>query len=1435
MFNPLTRALKLGLTAITILTAGGFAGTAFAQTFANDRVGYCANNPTNILCGSTEAARLDVASCIRDPFGTSCARTFTPKELIVAKTRYCGSATNRVKLVCTTAQPGETTAILERPNAANWAKRNPDALDVPTRPAAGMGRWGKFLKGTADGLNEGDATHIWRQGSLNLKTATFNGVALGGDATDGVAFFSGTVLGGVTRPFSGIFSGTDLGAPVTELSGTAKWVGRFQFGDETSAKDFVLEVDFDNKTVDALVKEPDPYTWSFYLAGNYDNSGIITGNFEHGLYENKERRIVTANYGDSAFFRGTFRGIEYGSHVKGVVTGLIGQDGAVGAFTTRGVDLQGMGTISSSGGFVARPAEVVDGAVAYLDGICEADPFHELCFTSNQRATRILADCAGTLPSPRPAHCSDATVACVNDPFGTNCHRTLGGYALGIARAPRITLCNRESTLISNPLCTPTEVVDAVCEANPFGLGCLNHTADVIKYNTARLKLATFCNRNMSDDKCRGIVTTANICSQLPFDSICNTGYDDQRLERAELCVNNNGVDPLCDPQYVTTANICSQLPFDSTCDSTRFEYRRTERIIFCNDVGTPRNNPRCTPTEVVDAVCDNNLFGVGCLRYSNDNSNYNNKRTVRITTCNEAGGASNPLCMPADVVAAICDNNLFGTGCLRSSIHNSDRANILNSCTTDSGNSDCTDLNLNSVCSYAPFSPLCLDNDDYASKREDTFESCKSRDSDILSCNGVRQVQAPSGKADAATWADSLITLNNPKGVSSITSVDLSYDPYRENPYRKSQFVEGLEVLEEGFNLLTRGKTPFTFLTLADNLVGSSTETLGGQSEDGVAFFGLKVGYGEFPYYAGILSGTDLGAPITGITGTVAIWSGVFQAIGGQGRAIKRNFDLTVTFTDSKTGEIDAFVNSTDDNYYHLTGDFDSIGVITGTVDYGSFTDGNRDASPTGDRIPGRLTGLIGEQGAVGAFIADMDGHRGFYAGGFVARETTVNYADWEAEADPLAAIGTSTVNQFLAGGTDTLLDTTTRSTVLNLADATHNRIGLGGDSTDGVAFFKNPERGFNALYYAGVLSGTDLGLPIEPGASGDWKGSIRIVYGSGIWNAVDFNLTVTLGGTADDVNQAGIITAEAENILIDNGQKSLHINGKFNYKGVIIKGTVDLGGGGYATGILTGLIGQEGAVGAFISNGSSPFSGGFVARPDLVQVTSANLATLQTKPRDITNSGFLTASSAGLDIEDSSLPQGHTLSGEQMILRRGGADSDNPDGIAYFFTTADSGNTSHSYGGILSTTNLGAPVESTQTSAIWKGHHSYRDSLIENEKTDFYVNFAEGKFGFTNDGRNGIGSVVMTPFANNPEVTFTLNGLFGSQNNMTVGQLGGTLDYTFTTQTALDGGKYQPGDTVLYQYNVHGLIGQEGAVGVYLEESVNASRVGGFVASAQ
>ena len=1487
----ITRGLKLGLTAITILTAGGFAGTAFAEVqIIDDFVERCSGTSTETGC--TTAVKL----CITNPFGAGCAATFggddetivinndltlkVKNAHAVAKVRHCAnqplpSDSDLATHVCRDIWGGA--------NAANWVKKNPTALDVPT---GRRGRWGRFLKGTADGLNEGEARNIQHQGSLNLKTATFNGVALGGDATDGVAFFWGEY-----RPFSGIFSGTDLGAPVTELSGTASWVGRWQYGDETSAKDFVLEVDFDNQTVDAFVKLRDPSPWSFYLAGNYDDSGIITGNFEVGPYENKERRIVTANYGNSAFFNGTFRGTKYGTHVKGVVTGLIGQDGAVGAFTARGVDLQGTGSYTYAGGFVARPAGLVTGAQTFLDDTCNStNPFatasrnQEFCYIEYAKdrvaiiddcikddgSVKISSDCTtaagqyscinnpftsecATDPDFKDIHvivranrlnfCNIATnsrnslctptevvdAVCENNFFGNGCVKSLGYDA---RLTERISFCNMEANLRHRD-CTPTEVVDAVCEANPFGLGCLNHTADVIKYNTARLKRAKFCNRNMSDDLCRGQgVTTANICSQLPFDSICNTGYDDQRLARAKRCVNNNGVDPLC-RGIVTTANICSQLPFDSTCDSTRFEYRRTERITFCNDEVTPRNNPRCTPTEVVTAVCDDNLFGTGCLRYSNDNSVYNNKRTVRITTCNNGGSQNKHLdCTPTDVVAAICADNLFGTGCFNSADPDGSyadaRTRSLDVCNiaTNSYSSLCRDANLDNICSYAPFLAVCLGHADSNFKRtSESFTTCRGADPSDLTCTGVTRAQELSGKADAATWADGLITLANPKRISSIRSVNL-YDVQ----YTRSQFLEGLEKDFDFPHLPTRGKTPFTTLTLADNLV-NSTIPVGGDSEDGVAFFGLKAkdyGHIAFPFYAGILSSTDLGAPVTGISGTVAVWSGVFQAIGGYGRAIKRNFDLTINFTDSKTGTIDAFVNSTGNNYYHLSGNFDSIGVITGTVDYGSFMDGNRDASPTDPRFSGRLTGLIGEQGAVGAFIADMDGPNGFYSGGFVAREI-VDYVNWEAEANPLDELPATTGNHKFVSGE--LLDSASETEKLNLRTATYNGYLLNGDSADGVAFFKRPADAFPASYYAGVFSGTDLGAPVaQTGKSAYWSGSLKVVTVRGEQPAVDFVLTVNFVGAAD---RAGSIVAEALNAADSNGPQSMHLNGKFDYKGVIT-GTSQMGNSSFGAGNLIGLIGQDGAVGTFISTAGVEYSGGFVARPHSVNIKDLrNYATLETTPSRGLNSGseFLSAtlSNGELDRNDRHFPSGFNFieNTRNIIGRR---DGDTDDGYQYFGIEHDDQDSRY-YAGILSTTNLGAPLvtpakDAPITTAIWEGDVRYthlRTPDHDTKPTKFYVNFSAGTIGFANDAENGTDTATVIEGSDHSTgVQLTLEGKFGpGDSSLGLGQLGGHMLVSNRPDTQL--------------FPVTGLIGQDGVVGVFVNPSNTSGAAGGFTASPQ
>ena len=212
----------------------------------------------------------------------------------------------------------------------------------------------------------------------------------------------------------------------------------------------------------------------------------------------------------------------------------------------------------------------------------------------------------------------------------------------------------------------------------------------------------------------------------------------------------------------------------------------------------------------------------------------------------------------------------------------------------------------------------------------------------------------------------------------------------------------------------------------------------LRGDAKNGVGFFngvssrqeGSKDVYFSH-YYAGIFSGTDLGAPLTAETAT-GEWRGQFGVVGkkrfyndeivkdsgGSGQLVTviddtgtvedidftTDFTLEVTFgnTPGAAGKVAAFVaqDSTNHIYYHLDGTYDGNGVISGTVDYGGFTDGDRTRPTTPValtvdhiRLNGTLTGLIGQKGAVGVFISNTDteaetrktGELGF-AGGFVA-----------------------------------------------------------------------------------------------------------------------------------------------------------------------------------------------------------------------------------------------------------------------------------------------------------------------------------------------------------------------------------------------------------------------------------------------------------------
>ena len=217
---------------------------------------------------------------------------------------------------------------------------------------------------------------------------------------------------------------------------------------------------------------------------------------------------------------------------------------------------------------------------------------------------------------------------------------------------------------------------------------------------------------------------------------------------------------------------------------------------------------------------------------------------------------------------------------------------------------------------------------------------------------------------------------------------------------------------------------------------------------------------------------------------------------------------------------------------------------------------------------------------------------------------------------------------------------------------------------------------------------------------------------------------------------------------------------------------------------------------------------------------VNVGDLPTYPTKPNEVTGSGFLTGTATGLNTTDIQFADGltPTIITSLTIGRRGGAGTTespntNPDGFAYFVTNT---NNSTGYAGILATTNLGAPL-AAQPTAIWAGHFSV--TRTNNVAVNYFVDFAKGEFGFSNtagDGANGTlsGSGLFG--------TYTMNAYFGnhaSANGYSAGRMGGTVSVS-------DAG-------IMSSSTIVGLIGAEGAVGVFTRVGNAGGYTGGFTAT--
>ncbi len=322
-----------------------------------ERVGLCSYDPFNRLCDNTNGLYNDARKAV-------CKAGFDHPD--------CATDTYTITL-------NNVTAI-------SWlAGIYKDKGVLPQTEPDTVRRRHQFLQDTADELNTrrlntGSLTDY--QGNaivfktLNFKTATFDGLKLGGNATGGVAWFLGyyeknPIQGIVWREsFAGIFSSTDLGAPLVETKKGMKFYGKFQT--DYLERDFTLDVKFNEGSTDGSEGKVEALIHTsadrhYLLSGDFDANGVISGTVDYGVFENHiliERRTKTS-----------------------ILTGLIGQEGAVGAFVGK--------SSVSRGGFVAVPNDVIplDPNVKFSDWVRSFGNKHPLHFYAqipDPQRTRFL-------------------------------------------------------------------------------------------------------------------------------------------------------------------------------------------------------------------------------------------------------------------------------------------------------------------------------------------------------------------------------------------------------------------------------------------------------------------------------------------------------------------------------------------------------------------------------------------------------------------------------------------------------------------------------------------------------------------------------------------------------------------------------------------------------------------------------------------------------------------------------------------------------------------------------------------------------------------------------------------------------------------------------------------------------------------------------------
>ncbi len=717
----------------------------------------------------------------------------------------------------------------------------------------------------------------------------------------------------------------------------------------------------------------------------------------------------------------------------------------------------------------------------------------------------------------------------------------------------------------------------SVCTTNAFHADCGT------EFQTQRLNIVSECRTDNTGDFCNDAITF--FCDETTIrDLLCRetTAYKDLIAMEQNECLTRTGSQPACDEEE--RVKNCEASAFSTNCADTKYVMQR---------------ETMCLANIAIDPSCDGEM-GIATVFCKDDPFNtatacmHKDYDDDRQTAC-LASITTNPLCMGAQGIATLfCTANPFDPS--NACMHGDYADERLTECTGDITTPRCMQI----------VTPVCEANNGFNNPVCRGIEKYDEQ----LRCAGIPA--CADGVITHADWVEGFDTPPNTEA-----------DNARNEPH---EFLQGTpNGLDDG-NIVNG--------IIDSTIVKLDLESFGGEAKNGVAWFAGATDGIALPilFYSGIFSGTDLGAPLTSADVSVSVpWAGRFGGLlynqNFSGDVIAQNFALTVDFANS---EIRGFVKRTsaasNTEHFLLNAEFDDRGRFDGTIIHGVFAGNDKDATPT-NATNGVLTGLIGELGAVGVFIsdkADIATTNNAYTGGFVAIsqkevarieqerldliESQVTFTDWIGgfDTEPPATPSTTPTNQFLAG--TTTLDPLTTATPTLLTS-----------TIGGVGFFTE-----NSQYYAGLLSNTNVGLPVADTPQADnadvtamWPGMIRgigIFDGSGdgtnimgVSNVIDKLDAVSFMLTVNFTTRTLTTGRIAEPIVIEGRLPiaNIQIDGKFlaTDDGVITGRVIQRHGAVEHLGDLTGVIGQNGAVGAFYSQSTvvsnRRFVGGFYAAP--------------------------------------------------------------------------------------------------------------------------------------------------------------------------------------------------------------------------------------------